>query len=308
MEEEKKNNRKKQLVIGLLVLFLIGNGILVYQLIKSNQELQDTRDDLVSTEEMADDLSKEIDELNLELEDYQQRVHEKDTALENRNKELSEQAEELQRAVRERNLSREELAEKREELGRLRYYTRKYQAQIDSLERTNVRLREEKEEYAENLAEEKRRYDQVKDENVLLSNKVSTAERLRTQNMEAAALRTTAIGNRERTTTRKERVEKFRVCFTIEDNSIASTGKRNVYVRFISPEGRVFNVEEAGRGEFEFQGEMIPYTTVYEMDYQNDEYSECFRWQHTGQLVEGEYDIKLYTEGYELATDKLTIR
>lgn len=307
-QEAQNNNRKKWLVIGLLVLFLLGNLILVYQLMQTSSELDETREELVTTEDLKEDLEREIQDLELELEDYQDRLHEKDTALENRNAELREMATELEEAVRERDLSRQELAEKREELGRLRYYTEKYQSQIDSLERENVELREEKEQYAEDLEEEKRRYDRVKDENVLLENKVSIAARLETKELEASGIRYSAIRDRERSTTRKSRMEEVRVCFTIEENVVAESGNKNLYFRLMNPEGSTVNIQEAGSGNFEHQGEEFLYTTVYQMNYQNEEYSDCVYWPHTGQLQEGENKVEIYAEGHKIGETQFRIR
>jgi flagellar basal body-associated protein FliL len=301
-------NKRRKLVIIAIVLLLLLNGVLVYQLVRYGQELNETKKELITTEDIKSELESELFELGIELSDYKQEVLELDTALASRNKELQTMAEELQDRIRRHNISRQELAKAREELGVLRYYTSKYQTRIDSLERANVRLTEEKTELAESLHQEKLRSDRLMDEKVSLKNRVSLGERLEVIDLDASGVRYTSIGERERSTTRANRIERLRVCFTIDENIVARSGTKNMYVRILTPEGSTIHIQDAGSGTFQHRGEEVLYTMLHRFDYQNKEYSNCVYWNHTSQYRTGDYQVMLYADGHLIGENSFQVR
>jgi hypothetical protein len=187
-------------------------------------------------------------------------------------------------------LVREQLKKAKEEIYYLQLSSKEYLDRIeslmdanDSLKRLNESLSEEKQTltYRLNSAIEGR--EQLMD----------FASRLKVENL----ILTFYEGDKKTTSSRK--TDKAEVCFYIPDNYIASSGKRNVYVRITEPGGKTIGGPKKGSGLFtNSAGEDVMYTTMKSFDYSGKKTQLCVSYveEDDGAYVPGRYLVEVYID------------
>ncbi len=295
MENEQKNKSKIQLIIiillGLLVVFFIIDKIqqknrteeIIVQLEESNTEKQDISNEMKELLVQYDDLRTNNDTLNAKLSSEQVRI-----------KELIDQL----KYVKSSNSTK--IKEYKKELGTLRKIMRSYIVQIDSLYTKNTELIKEN-------AQVKNEYRIVMSENQELSTErdslegtVQKASALKTMNLSASG-----INKRGKNTNRISKLEKIKVCFTVDENVIASKGEKWVYLRIAKPDKYVLFETESDL--FTFEGKEIAFSAKRMLNYNGEEEDMCIYWQKSEMLMPGLYYVDIFTNGNLIGTTAFTL-
>ncbi|HQB79465.1 MAG TPA: hypothetical protein PLJ52_14070, partial [Tenuifilaceae bacterium] len=106
--------------------------------------------------------------------------------------------------------------------------------------------------------------------------------------------------------TRARRVEKIRVCFTLNENSIAKAGNREVFLRITGPDEYILAKSETDL--FNFEGQMIVFSAKREVDYQNQDVEMCIFYDNNGELLKGVYKAALYMDGNLIGNTEFTLK
>jgi len=194
------------------------------------------------------------------------------------------------------NASNVELIKKyRAEINTLREIMKSYIVQIDSLNTRNKLLA------AENL-DIRQKFSQVQKTNIELekvkeelSTKVEIASVIQAKNIVAVAL-----NKNRKETTRVDRLDKLRVCFTLRENPIASAGKKTVYMRIIRPDQLLITTSPDNL--FDYGNTKMIYTESRSVDYINQDVDMCIYVDNTGDFIPGNYTGELYLEGNLIGT------
>jgi len=101
---------------------------------------------------------------------------------------------------------------------------------------------------------------------------------------------------KETETDKVKRVDRIKICFTLGKNSILEPGIKTIYVRIAQPDEEIL---VKGRGEeytFMHQGELIQYSIVQEVDYQNTAQEVCMYWNSRPslELQPGLYNVDVF--------------
>ena len=179
------------------------------------------------------------------------------------------------------------------ELETLRKVMRSYIVQIDSLNTKNQELTAENIMVRQELNQVTTDYEEVSRQKEELSSTVKVAQQLIAKDVAIDGLNKSS-----KETTKVRKIEKIRVCFTVEKNKVALAGNKTIYLRITRPDDLVLSSPEAGT--FEYNGELLVYSAKRDLEYENVEIEMCIYWDVTEDLIEGTYLISLYTEGYEL--------
>ncbi len=170
-----------------------------------------------------------------------------------------------------------------------------YIVQIDSLNTRNKIL------IAENLdikqkmnqvEKTKNELEKVKEE---LSSKVEIASVIKAKDIVAVAL-----NKNRKETTRIDRMDKLRVCFTLRENPIATAGKKTVYLRVIRPDQLVIVISPDNL--FDYGSTKMVFTESRDVDYMNQDIDMCIFVDNTGDFIPGNYTAELYLEGNLIGT------
>ncbi|RLD60150.1 MAG: hypothetical protein DRI95_16015 [Bacteroidetes bacterium] len=295
MENEQKKKSKIQLIIiillALLVIFFIIDKIqqknrteeIIVQLDESNTEKQNISNEMKELLVQYDDLRTNNDTLNEKLVSEQTKI-----------KELIDEL----KYVKSTNSTK--IKEYKKELGTLRKIMRSYVVQIDSLYTKNKELIKEN-------AQVKNEYRIVMSENQDLSSErdslagtVKKASELKTMNLTASG-----INQRGKNTNRISKLDKIKVCFTIDENVIALKGEKWVYLRIAKPDKYV--LVETDADLFSFEGKEIAYSAKRMVKYDGEVMDMCIYWKKSEMLHAGLYYVDVFADGSLIGTTAFTL-
>ena len=177
----------------------------------------------------------------------------------------------------------------RAEIGTMREIMKSYIVQIDSLNTRNKVLVAENREIRQEISKVKSTntlLEKTKDE---LSAKVDIASVILANDIIAVAL-----NKKRKETTRLSLLDKLRVCFTLRENPIASSGPKEVFLRVIRPDSLV--ITGSPDNLFSYKGNKIIYSASRTADYMNQDVEMCIFVDNTGDFIVGNYSIELYLE------------
>lgn len=276
------DKRVKVIVLSLSVVIVLLTAFLVWNKIQSDKQLAFMIENVEQKNALRDDLDDLIDEHEM---------------LKDENVELSDQlfskdsliiaySNEIKNLLR----SQADLNKARVKIKRLREISKKYVNALDSLYilNANLQLENDSVKKANRYISNKNR-DLVKT-NKNLSEKVSTASVLKLEDISIEGLYYRASG-REVTTSRANKIQNFKICYTILENQIADKGEKELYVRILDGKGNVLNVSNMIQ-ELELSDTTIQYTTKYTIDYQNTSINECQLWTRGNVLSSGTFTFE----------------
>lgn len=276
------DKRVKVIVLSLSVVIVLLTAFLVWNKIQSEEQLALMIENVEQKNALRDDLDDLIDEHemlkdeNVELSDQ---LFSKDSLI-------NAYSNEIKNLLR----SQADLNKARVKIKRLREISKKYVNALDSLYilNANLQLENDSVKKANRYISNKNR-DLVKT-NKNLSEKVSTASVLKLEDISIEGLYYRASG-REVTTSRANKIQNFKICYTILENQIADKGEKELYVRILDGKGNVLNVSNMIQ-ELELSDTTIQYTTKYTIDYQNTSINECQLWTRGNVLSSGTFTFE----------------
>jgi len=292
MEEQKKNNSSK-LIIGLLLLAV---AVLVFMLTSSKGEVTD--------------LATEKERLVFDLEQSKAALEDRESSNDSLDAYIVQEIARLESVIDSVNNINEANAKEIKKLNNrvwgLRQREKKFVSQIDSINAAYEVLRMEKEQVEMVLAEEQIKNQDLNAENMDLERDLAVGAMLQATTVESQGIKVYKSG-KEKVTNRARRTTRIATCITIAKNPLTEAGVREVYVRITTSENTVLVAQEEGKSSFEFNGQPLLYSAKMEVDYQNEIAVVCINFDKED-FDSGDYKIELFTEGYKLGEDTLTLR
>lgn len=122
---------------------------------------------------------------------------------------------------------------------------------------------------------------------------LSYARNLSLSNFNLKSVKVRSSG-REVETTKASRIDKIRVSFDINENLLASSGKKILYIVVYRPDGSIATFDNVATGEFSVNGEKKQYSDKRVVDYVKNKINSVeFEW-NSKDFVRGEYRIDVY--------------
>lgn len=249
-------------------------------------------------------LTSEFDRLNAEFSQYEDRqlqisndslVQQYNEAKERVNSLLQE----LEKEKKSNRANRAKIKQLEDEITTLKGIARHYLEEIKRLNEENEGLRKElstEKDRNENLARENA---SVSRSNARLEETVQLAKKLN-----ITGLSLTAFKKNDKTEKNITKAKKLGVSFTVSPNNTASAGRKNFYVRIISPEGNLL-----GSGpSFSYDGTTVTSTAMREMEYDNGELKVSVYWSVNTTLTPGDYTVEVFADGYRLGTGRFNMK
>lgn len=199
----------------------------------------------------------------------------------------------------------------KKKLAQLQVIAQGYVRQMDSLYRVNAALTEENITIKQDLKELRKEKETIEKDKEVLTEKVGIAAVLKAYNAKATAVRFKSGGDKEVETDKAQKVDQVKVCFTIAENEIASSGDKQVYVRIARPDKEILTKSKLDENTFEFEGKKLQYSMMETIDYQNDAVNLCLYWRksYSGQeMPPGLYHVDIFCEGAEIGHTTFTLR
>lgn len=284
-----KKNNIILIIAGVIALIFIGLYFNSRSEMAEMEEVFTEEKELLITE--YQDLYTDFDSLrsnNTELE--QQLQQERDRVA---------QLQDELRTVKASNARR--IKELQTELTTMRGVMRSFVFQIDSLNQTNEKLKKDNEGMRKQIASARKAEAELKEQNEALTGKVQLAARLETRDV-----RGTGLTSKEKESNKISRITKLKVSFTILKNITSETGMRTVFLRIERPDGQL--LMHSKNDTFKFEDQQLNFSAKRSIEYGGQETPAYIVYDvDSGELMNGEYGIELFTDGELIGNGKFSL-
>lgn len=277
-------------LIFITVVLSLGLVYLVYSYIGQKNRMV----------EMETVLTQEKDSLKNEL---RLMVHGYDTLKSNNDSLNAKLQKERSRILQLLNLnaSNVQLIKKyKGEITTMREIMKSYIVQIDSLNTRNKILVAENQDIKVQIST-------VKQSNVALTKvkeELSTKVEIASQ-IQAKDIVTVALNKSRKETTRLDRIDKLKICFTLRENPIAKAGEKIVYLRIMRPDS--IAISPSSENLFDFNGTKLIFTASRQVEYINQDIDMCIFVDNNKDFIVGNYKAELYLEGSIIGSSSFMI-
>ncbi len=304
----KKDNRN--IIYGLLIAALIGTwGYVIYDKSKSNELYANLQTQFTNVDSARNQLQTEFNEASKKMDELNSSNLELQGALAEKNAEIEKKKQEIASILKKDKIEDRELVRAKKLISELNGQIQSYIAEIDQLKQQNQQLTEantvlttEKETLTQEKAQLQQTYDATEAERKRVEDVAST---LHASNIAIAAVNVKGSGKEVSTSTAK-RADLIRVSFDIDENRIASSGTKEIYVVVTGPDGNpvssgsTFTTREEGDKKF---------TSKVDVNYeQGKRLPVSFDWKADGKYQTGEYKIQIYHNGYKIGEGKKSLK
>ena len=191
----------------------------------------------------------------------------------------------------------------------LRKISQGYVHQIDSLFTVNTALKEENTQIRGNYQREQTKNEELNKDKVLLTDKINSAAVLKAYKITVLTLKTKS-GDKERATDKASRVDKIKICFTLSENKLVSTGSRSVYLRIARPDKLILTHGRSDEYSIKIQGESLQYSTMQSVNYDGTAMDLCpfYNIYSKDVLMKGTYLVSVYADGREIGQTSFVLK
>ena len=192
-----------------------------------------------------------------------------------------------------------ELGKAKKEAATLRVIMKGYIVTIDSINQLNQALTEENTAMRDRVKEVQGRNEKLEERQENMEEIIEVGRILQCTEISVVGIRVLSSG-RQRETTRADRVEMIKVCFTLLENKISEPGNKVLNLRITDLEGTVLLSNDDG-----------PYSATRNIDYSNDRLDACVFYSvdiETNSLISGEYTVEILEQETPIGSSILNLR
>ncbi|MDD5570553.1 MAG: hypothetical protein PHD97_05270 [Bacteroidales bacterium] len=306
MEEEiQKSKEIKSLKAQLyffIILSLLSIGLcsyLFYQIINYKHDIKvvalekksvtEEKQYMISKLEKLQEEYDILGEQNEELGNLFKREKEKITALLNEIKNLNGNVDVYKTKVRD--------LEKRLE---------DYLTQIEELKTKNKNLTTENIKYKSAIDSTNQKYTVISKVNEDLVNRITAGSLIRAYDLVAEPLRIRGAGV-EIPTKKSKKTSKIKICFLLSENLIATSGKKDLYVRIAEPDGNIIIEAEDNEHTFNYNNKKIYYSIKKQFEYNNKSLDMCVYFSSPKTYKVGTYSVDLFLDGNAIGSTEFKL-
>ncbi|MDR1172357.1 MAG: hypothetical protein LBL24_07890 [Bacteroidales bacterium] len=293
MDNGKSKASKGILILLVIIVLALGASVGIML-----SKLNDQKKEAAEVQEILEGQKKDLEE---DLTDLQDQFGSLQTNNDSLKTLASEQQEKITKllAVQADNAYKIKMYQK--ELGTLREVLKSYIIQVDSLNQRNLALTAEKTELARNLADERAQRTRLTEDKEKLTSTVQKA-----QILAVSDILTIGLNNRSKETQRVRNIEKLKTCFTVRENQIAVADEKVFYLVILKPDKKTLT-NKANDAFATPEGEIV-YTSKRTIDYENRDVELCIFSDNDGRLTAGNYEAKVYCDGYMVGSSTFILK
>lgn len=299
-----KEKKSRDLVYIIIIILLTATcGVLGYLLTQ-----QKTQIEIITVEK--EKVNSEKESLQAELKDMLTQYE----GMKTNNAELNDKLEDQETKIKELMAQAEKhkddayiIKKLKKETETLRVIMQGFVHTIDSLNTLNITLREEKKGVEKELGTQKEKFSSLEKEKENLAGQVKIGSRLRTKSISAVPQKVKS-NNEHRETNRAKNTDVVRCCMNLDKNEIAKPGLKIIYMRVITPEGKVIADNNDEEHQFSFNGVKGLFSMKKEIDYQNEEMEVCMYLEIKSEIPAGDYIVEVYTDEVEIGKTNFKLK
>lgn len=298
-QNQKQNNIIKFLVL-IIALLTITCGVLIWQFIEQNKAIQTEVAEKQEVMEEKDAVTQELENLMKDFESLQTNNKELQAEIEQQKEKITQLLAEVEKYKGNTAM----MLKYKKETETLRKIMQGYVVTIDSLNQLNIKLNKENTQVKEELNTQKSKYEELNKVKDDLSQTVAKASLIAVANIKATGVNVKSSG-KESETNRAKRAEKIKVCFDLQENNIRKAGDVTLYVRIITPDGKILSEGADESFMFTYDGGIKGvYSAKKTVDYKNQVMTVCayYSCKEGETLPEGKYIADIYLDGSKIGT------
>jgi hypothetical protein len=295
MAEEKNNNGLK-VIAGLLGVLLLGTIIYTVSLYQEKQK---------TTAVLKQEKQLVVEDLNSLKSEYDKAIMESNAT----NEELVSARDNIAKYLDSVKTMKADIAtlyRYRNQVNVLKKEREHLLRQVDSLTRSNTLIAMQRDSTYVELEKQNIFNDSLVVQNTQLADAVEKGSALNLSKFSVDAVKERNNGKMV-STSKANRTDKFKVCFTVADNIIAQAGDREFYIEVLDPQGNVLG-ESFNKSNDE--GASITYSKGTSFYYENKSLDVCdFIGKPAGDFQKGNYMVNVYDDRLKLlGTSKFTLK
>ncbi len=307
----KRDDRK--IIYGVLIVALLGTwGYIIYDKNKTNDSITQLQTQYSNVDSARNEIQNEFNDALARLDSATGSNTQLQGALSERQVEIDRLKNEIKGITNKKNATAAEL-------GRARSLVNQLNMRIDDMYAEIQRLKGENQQLATNNRQLSKDKQQLSVEKGQVQDNLTAAESARrdvedvASTLHASNMNITPIdvknSGKEKETSNAKKVDVLRITFQIDDNRVAPSGNKELYVAVTSPNGRPVTMAN-GSGTFDTRNEGTKtYTNKIIIPYeQGKRVPVSFDWKQEGQYQLGEYKIEVYHNGFRIGDAKKTLK
>jgi predicted nuclease with TOPRIM domain len=298
--QPKKDN--KPAIIILLLIALVGSWIyFLYARNESNAVITEKDAQYASLDSSKNAVQKEYDDAMVRLQELTASNNGLDSLVKTKDSELSILKGKFKSLVGKQNATSKDLAEARKLVGELNGRIDEYIQEINRLQAENQQLTIDK----QNLTTENKTLNTNLNNTELArkeaENKVDVGSTLHASGFNIVAINIRNSG-KEKSTASAKRADKLRISFNLDENRIATSGTKQLFIIAKDPTGKVIAEEALASGKINTrQDGQIEYTTKIDAEYKQGEAKGInFDLTQGDKYIKGNYSIIVYQNGFKI--------
>ncbi len=294
----KHENMNKKVLIPIIILVVILTGGVVYLASSLDKQKQANKD----MQELAELDKKEMENEYKQFADQYSEMKTQinnDSIIEQLTQEQLKTQKLLEELRRVKSTDAREITRLKRELATVRKVLRSYVIEIDSLNRLNQNLTEENTRVKGQYAEATKQIEGLNSEKASLSEKVAIASQL-----DATGINMIPKNKRGKAIDNMKKCKTIQVNFTIAKNVTAKNGIRSIYVRIMTPTGKVLN----GGGTFPYENKSLQYSMKKNIEYGGQETPVSTYWNVSEFLSGGVYQVSVFADGNMIGARNFTFK
>jgi myosin heavy subunit len=292
----KKDNRN--LIYGLLAAALIITwGYIIYD---KNQHKQETAQyvDTISKDSLKqEELKMKFDLLGRRSDSITVNNQQMQGALAERKSEIDKLKSSISKTLNDKNATKAQLATAQKQIAELQGKIDELYAEVEKLKAentqltaTNEQLNTDKTKLTTEKGELQTNLDKTKEEKAKVEGLAST--------LHASNINVTGVSSKGKETTKAKKVDQLKVSFEIDENRVAPSGSKELYIAVYNTDGSL----SAPSGSFIMNdGSSKQYTNKVDINYeQGKKLPVSFNWKPGDKFQTGDYKFEIYHNGFKI--------
>jgi TolA-binding protein len=306
--EPKKDNRG--LIYGVLVAALLGTwGYIIYDKSKTDDLIQSKDVQYASLDSSRNMIQLEYENALLRLDELSGQNTHLDSLIRSRDTELSSVKQRINQLVRKQNASTADLTEARRLIEQLNGKIDGYIEEIERLQGENLVLTQDKRRLTSEKAALEQSLSSTQTARQAAEVKVDVASTLHASNFSIVAVNERNNG-KERTTSAARRADKFRISFQLDENRVAPSGEKDLYIIVFDPSGKLVTEQGLPSGNFQTRedGDKL-YSNRVSVTYEQGQAKlVSFDLRQADKYQKGNYKVEVYHNGFRIGENTVQLK
>lgn len=309
-QQPPKDNRK--IIYAILVIALLGTwGYLIYDKNKSSDTITQLQTQYSSVDSARTSVQMEYNAALARMDSLAGSNTELSTALNEKKAEIDKLKADIKSELGKKNA---DLSKAKSMIAQLNGKINDLLTQIEELKQQNQVLTTSNQALTserDSISTQKQIVEQNLASTTAQKNAVvDVASTLHASNINIAAINIKNSG-KEKTTTTAKRTDVFRISFDLDENRIAPSGTKELYVIVTAPDGNPITLPGNGSGTFTTRdaGEKV-FTSKVTVQYEQGKLTPVsFDWKpEAGKYQTGSYKIQIYQNGFKIGEGYKTLK